>query len=87
MPAFEVFFEKEFSVVVDAESSEEAEAAAHQSIEDGDIDCEWDTPEWEVVNVVECDRDPEMGIGAESTLVDISDAVPASEREPLVCGD
>lgn len=85
MPVFKVFFEKTVEVVVEGESREAVEEAARLTIDSGDIDYDWGPEDWELVNVVESDESPEMGIGKDSGLVHISDAVPAEERDPLEC--
>jgi hypothetical protein len=85
MPALKVFLVKEFDVVVEADSMDEAEEAAIQSIDCGDVDYHWNPPGWEVANVVETDEVPIMGIGRQGTFVHISDAVSAEERDLFKC--
>ena len=47
MLTWQVDFSKEFSLLVEAPTREDAFFAATQSIEDGDVDAHWETGDWQ----------------------------------------
>ena len=89
MPTFIIVFIKTMEVQVEADSVDEARAAAEWTIRDVGIDdAAWNAPDWEVDNVWEVHViDPSilMGIGDDSNLCHIVDAVPSEGRRTFYC--
>ena len=84
MPVFRVEFVRRIETDIEAESIDEARAAADATVEDG-FDG-WMMEDWEVDSVYEVSGiEPDGGIRKDNTIGHISDAVPISERERLVC--